>query len=245
VTSGGRRGLGMVSATLLLAGNVMGMGIFYTPAGVLEAAGGPGPALLAWTLGGAMALVGGLITAECASRFPSNGGEYVYLGEALGRPVGFLSGCAAFVAGFPGSIATLAAALALTVAPEGAKQGSSVVAVGFVAALTAVALLPIRIGAGINGLVTLLGVGLLGAVIWRAPAGDGAFAGIELSGAAPPAGWSLPPRWWAWWASEPCTWPLTARSSPRRAQAPSPNGPGARCRPWAICSERTAPPWCR
>ncbi len=71
---------------MLVAGNVVGVGIFLTPGIVLGHTGSAGAALLAWALGGVMALLGGLATAECAARFPRNGGDYVYLSEGIGRP---------------------------------------------------------------------------------------------------------------------------------------------------------------
>lgn len=181
MTSRATAPLGPIAATLLVIGNVIGMGIFYTPGQVLEATGGTSAALLAWALGGLLAICGGLSTAECASRLPTNGGDYRYLQVAFGRPLGFLSGWASFTAGFPGSLATLAAAFALTVDPSGAL--ATPLGLAAIACVTIIALLPIRVGALVNGAFIVLVAGILLWIIARAPApppADGplAFGGI-------------------------------------------------------------------
>mgnify|MGYP001430527028 CR=1 FL=1 len=65
--------LGVVQATLLVIGNVVGVGIFYTVGSVQAMAGGSTGAIVAWIVGGVLALFGGLVSAECATRFPQNG----------------------------------------------------------------------------------------------------------------------------------------------------------------------------
>jgi len=150
-----------MAATLMVVGNVLGVGIFYTAGSVQDLAGGSEGALWAWVMGGVLAIVGGLVTAECATRFPQNGGDYLYLSEGVGRPLGFLSGWSSFVVGFPGSIATLAAALVMLF--DGLEP------LWVVWGVTALALLPIRLGAFVNGVVTLLGLTLLLAAVVEAP----------------------------------------------------------------------------
>ena len=159
-----QRSLGPMAATLLVVGNVLGVGIFFTAGLVQDLAGGSTGALFAWGLGGALAVLGGLVSAECATRFPQNGGDYLYLSEGVGRPLGFLSGWSSFVVGFPGSIAALAAALVMIF--EGLEP------LVVVWAVTLLALLPIRMGALFNGVITLLGLCLLAAVVVQAPAGS-------------------------------------------------------------------------
>jgi APA family basic amino acid/polyamine antiporter len=107
-----RFSLGLFSATMLVVGNTIGVGIFTTSGVVAEQLPNPGWILLVWAIGGALSLAGALAWAELGAAFPFAGGEYVYLREAFGSFWGFLCGWAAFVASFSGSIAVLAVALA-------------------------------------------------------------------------------------------------------------------------------------
>lgn len=110
---GSRRfSLGLLSATMLVVGNTIGVGIFTTSGVMAEQLPSPGLMLIVWTLGGVLSLAGALAWAELAAAFPLAGGEYIYLREAFGPFWGFLSGWAAFLASFSGSIAVLAIALA-------------------------------------------------------------------------------------------------------------------------------------
>jgi basic amino acid/polyamine antiporter, APA family len=104
--------IGLFSATMLLVGNTIGVGIFTTSGVVAARLPSPGWILLAWVLGGLLALAGALVWAELGAAFPHAGGEYVYLREACGPFWGFLCGWAAFLASISGSIAVLAIALA-------------------------------------------------------------------------------------------------------------------------------------
>ena len=76
--------IGLFSATMLVVGNTIGVGIFTTSGVVAEHLPSPGWILLAWTLGGLLSLAGALVWAELGAAFPRAGGEYVYLREAFG-----------------------------------------------------------------------------------------------------------------------------------------------------------------
>ena len=170
--------IGLLQATMLVAGNVVGVGIFLTPGIVLGHTGSAGAALTAWALGGVMALLGGLTTAECAARYPRNGGDYVYLSEGIGRPVGFLSGWASMTAGFPGSLATMAAALVMTVLP-GQEALAPWLGAGVLIAITFIVFGPIRVGATLNAVASIANLLLLVAVIALAALVPGATAEVE------------------------------------------------------------------
>ena len=86
------RPLGLATATSVVVGVVVGIGIFLTPAELVRALGSPGLVLVMWLVTGFMALAGALAYGELASRFPAAGGTYVYLREAYGRRVAFLYG---------------------------------------------------------------------------------------------------------------------------------------------------------
>ena len=106
------RRLGPIDAAAIVVSNVIGGGIFFVPVIVAQMVPDAGAILLVWLAGGLLALAGAMAYAELASVRPQAGGEYVYLREAFGPLVAFLTGWTSFVAGFTGAIAASAVALA-------------------------------------------------------------------------------------------------------------------------------------
>ena len=103
------RRLGLLSATAIVVGSVIGSGIFRTPARIADRLPGPFPIMSIWVAGGLLALCGVLSLAELASAMPRTGGLFVYLREAWGRLMAFLFGWAELViirAAALGAIAT-------------------------------------------------------------------------------------------------------------------------------------------
>jgi APA family basic amino acid/polyamine antiporter len=88
------RSLGPLSAIAVLVGSTIGSGIFRSPAVVAQDLNTLGPFVLAWVLGGLVALAGALTFAELGGMFPRTGGIYVYLREAFGELPAFLFGWA-------------------------------------------------------------------------------------------------------------------------------------------------------
>lgn len=88
------RALGPISAIAVLVGSTIGSGIFRSPAVVAQDINALGPFVLAWVLGGLVALAGALTFAELGGMFPRTGGIYVYLREAFGELPAFLFGWA-------------------------------------------------------------------------------------------------------------------------------------------------------
>ncbi len=86
------RHLGLWSSIAVLVGSTIGSGIFRVPAGAAATLGAPGPVLLAWVLGGAIALFGALTYAELAAALPRSGGVFAYILEAFGPLPAFLFG---------------------------------------------------------------------------------------------------------------------------------------------------------
>src|SRR5690349_17903807 len=86
------RGLGMLDATTLIVGSVIGSGIFVAPSIMAGYVQSPGLLLGLWAVGGLMTLCGALAYAELAAAMPRAGGQYVFLSEAFGRIWGFLYG---------------------------------------------------------------------------------------------------------------------------------------------------------
>lgn len=91
---GFRRELGLLDAVVVVAGGIIGVGIFANPSNVARILDTPALILLAWVIGGAITLLGGFIWAELGSRYPLVGGQYVYLTRAYPPLIGFLYGFA-------------------------------------------------------------------------------------------------------------------------------------------------------
>jgi len=106
------RRLGPFDGAAIVVSNVIGGGIFFVPTLVAASITDARGILFVWALGGALAFAGAMAYAELAALRPHAGGEYVYLRDAYGPAVGFLSGWTSFVAGFSGAIAASAVALA-------------------------------------------------------------------------------------------------------------------------------------
>jgi APA family basic amino acid/polyamine antiporter len=100
--------LGIFSATMLVAGGVIGSGIFRKPGVMAAQVGSPEVLLGVWLLAGVISLLGTLSNAELAAMMPRTGGQYVFLQRAYGPFVAFLYGWALFAVIQSGSIAALA-----------------------------------------------------------------------------------------------------------------------------------------
>src|SRR5574341_481206 len=161
----------------MVVGIMVGSGIFRTPGLVAGQLGRPILTFVAWVLGGALALLGALVFAELATRFPQAGGKYVYAREAFGRR-------AAFVVGWVEALGIYAAAIAAigTVAGEylgrlvgGPAALTPLLAAGWVALFTAINLVGVASGRWVQNAVTAAKVlALAGVVVLAFAAGSGA-----------------------------------------------------------------------
>ncbi len=105
------RGLNTWHATSIVAGTIIGSGIFLVPAEMMQAVGSAGLVYLAWIVGGLLSFFGALTYAELGSVRPYAGGEYVYVRDAYGPLPGFLYGWTWFLIAKPASIASVTAGL--------------------------------------------------------------------------------------------------------------------------------------
>jgi len=103
-----KRQIGLFDAIMLISGDMIGIGIFVTTGAIAETLPTPGGVLLVWLLGGLLALTGALTCAELSASLPYAGGDYIYIREAYGKLIGFLSGWSSFLVTFSGAIAFLA-----------------------------------------------------------------------------------------------------------------------------------------
>src|SRR5262245_10555081 len=112
VDQGFERRLGLFDATMLVAGTMIGSGIFIVSADIARDVGSSGWLLAVWVLTGVMTIIGALSYAELAAMMPHAGGQYVFLREAYSPLWGFLYGWAVFLVIQTGSIAAVAVAFA-------------------------------------------------------------------------------------------------------------------------------------
>ena len=107
-----RRGLGLFDATMVVAGSMIGSGIFIVSAGMARQLGSPGWLLVAWAVTGVLTIAAALSYGELAGMMPRAGGQYVYLREAYSPLWGFLYGWTLFMVIQTGTIAAVAVAFA-------------------------------------------------------------------------------------------------------------------------------------
>lgn len=96
---------------MIVIGACIGSGIFVTPSSTLQYIPHHGYAILAWCIGGFVAFLGALTFSELGSRFPKEGGVYVYLKQAYGGLAGFLYGWIILLIVNTGALAALGLAL--------------------------------------------------------------------------------------------------------------------------------------
>ena len=106
------KALTLTDATMLVAGSMIGSGIFIVSAAMARAVGSPLWLVVAWVLAGVITVLGALAYGELAAMFPRAGGQYVFLRESMGPLMGFLYGWTLFVVIQTGTIAAVAVAFA-------------------------------------------------------------------------------------------------------------------------------------
>jgi APA family basic amino acid/polyamine antiporter len=110
--SGFKPTLGLFDATMIVAGSMIGSGIFIVSADITRNTGSAGWLLLVWALAGLMTLIAALSYGELSAMFPKAGGQYVYLKEAFNPLVGFLYGWSFFTVIQTATIAAVGVAFA-------------------------------------------------------------------------------------------------------------------------------------
>lgn len=105
------KGFGFWTLTFLVVANMIGAGVFTTSGFTLASLGDPWIVLLAWFVGGLVALCGAFSYGILIQRMPASGGEYVFLSRAVHPFAGFMAGWISLLAGFSGAIAFAAVAL--------------------------------------------------------------------------------------------------------------------------------------
>jgi len=106
------KGLGLVDATTLVMGSMIGSGIFIVSSDIARQVKSPGLLILCWLIGAALTIIAALSYGELAAAMPHAGGQYIYLREAFGPLWGFLYGWTLFLVIQTGTIAAVAVAFA-------------------------------------------------------------------------------------------------------------------------------------
>lgn len=199
---GPRRSLSLFDATSIIVGIIIGAGIYESTPLIAANTHGLAALVAVWLLGGLLAVVGALCYAELATTYPEDGGDYIYLRRAFGRPVAFLFAWAELWIIRPGSMGAMAfifARYANQLLPlAGSDQAPPAYAAGAIIVLTGVNILGVKEAKWTQNLLTAAKVvGLLSvfAVTFSlAPGGSAADGSSGRPAAAGEAGApGLPP----------------------------------------------------
>jgi len=163
------RKIGLFTATSIVVANMIGAGIFTTSGIMAANLPDSGWVILCWLVGGFIALAGALCYAELATRMPDEGGEYLYLRRLYHPALGFLTGWTSFVVGF--SVPVAASAIAFSsylcaglenqlpvMDPSHLNLLQKAMSIIIIFIFTGIHYLGIRIGSGVQNVLTFLKV---------------------------------------------------------------------------------------
>lgn len=161
--------IGWFTAACLLVSNIVGGGIFTTTGLLAREVGDPWLILGLWAIGGLFAVGGAMVYGELGSRLPHSGGDYVYLREAYGPMIAFLSGWTSFTIGFGAAVAASAisfSAYAFQIIPITDERGwwAKVLSLGLLWFVTFVHCRSLGAGGRLQRMITstkVLAVGIL------------------------------------------------------------------------------------
>ena len=178
--NGYRRTVGLLDATMFVAGAMIGSGIFIVSADMVRNVGSAGWLIALWCITGIVTIIGALSYGELSGMFPRAGGQYTYIREAFGRRLGFLYGWSFFTVIQTGTIAAVGvafskfAAYIFPVAGEDnillsiggfSISAAQVLSIALIVVLTYVNTLSVKHGKKIQTTVTLAKIGALAGLI--------------------------------------------------------------------------------
>lgn len=185
----------------IVISGILGVGIFFTPQEVALAVDSPGHALVAWGIGGAIALCGAFVFAALALRVPGHGGTFTFVHEAFGRLPAFLYGWANWLVIQSGALVVVGAVMVdyagvlfFGKVPESGNL-RAIVTILAILAFTATNAAGLRLGSGVQNTLTVLKTGavfllvLLGFVVT-----SGLVEGTTAGAPPPIAGEPIAPR---------------------------------------------------
>ena len=161
-----RRQLGLWVTAAIVIANMIGTGVFTSTGYEAKSLHDPKTILVAWIVGGVIALCGATCYSELSTMMPKAGGEYVYLREAYHPSLGFVSGWVSLTAGFSAPIASAALSFAayVSVLTHGAIN-QKLAAVILIAAVTLMHSIDTKLGGRVQAVFTGLKVALIVAFI--------------------------------------------------------------------------------
>lgn len=179
------RRLGPFDATMIVMGGIIGAGIFINPSVVARSVASPGMILLAWTLGGVVALLGAFVYAELAVWRSQVGGQYVYLRDAYHPMVAFLYGWTLLLVSQSGGNAAVAMTFAAYFRElTGLAVPIPLVAVVTLAVLAAINCVGVRAGSSVQSTLMVAKIAALLLLVTAGWLGARAFGMSAAPGAA-------------------------------------------------------------
>jgi len=163
--------LGPWSAGAIVAGSIIGTGIFIFVYPVAAKLPSRAAILTAWTIGAMIASCGALCVAELAAAYPQTGGIYVFLRRAYGSSVAFLYSWAKFLIMRPGTLAILVLAFSgffidfFGIDIESRPWIKQALAIATVLLLTAINAIGVRAGGGVQTVLTAIKILCLAAIV--------------------------------------------------------------------------------
>ncbi len=174
------KGLGLMDASMLVMGSMIGSGVFIVSADIARQTQSPGLLMLTWVVTAVLTTIAALSYGELAAAMPKAGGMYVYLREAFGPLSGFLYGWTLFTVIQTGTIAAVAVAFAkflgeflpvvsarnwiFQIGPLGLNTQMAA-AIALLVFLTWVNTRGLKAGASVQNVFTFAKIGALGALI--------------------------------------------------------------------------------
>src|SRR5262245_2843594 len=181
-----RRILTFVPASATVVSNMVGTGVFTTTGFMVAAGAAGGDVLVAWLIGGLLALCGALCYGEISAHLPESGGEYVFLTRLVHPSVGYVAGWISMIVGFAAPVAASAMAMHLylqTVMPWWPSRFMAVITIVAIAVLHA---FDLRMGSRVQTSLWAIKVALIVAFV----------AGVLLSGGGNAGRLTFNPEFW-------------------------------------------------
>lgn len=155
--SGLRRSIGVIQATAMVVGTIIGASIFVQPSEVTARTGSIPVVFVVWIVAGLLTIAGALVCAELAAAFPRTGGVYVFLREAFSPALGFLWAWAMFWTMHSGIIAAIGTVVGryTAVFVPMTEAGTKAVAIAAIVLLSAVNYFGVRHGSALQTAFTI------------------------------------------------------------------------------------------
>lgn len=151
-----KKNLGVLTATSIVVGCVIGAGVFFKPYAIYQTTGGaPGMGILAWVIGGLMSIFAALTFAEVAVLIPKTGGMVAYLSEVYNEKVGFLAGWMQVVIFYPAFLAGYGVKVGSELAEYVGESFSLPIAIGVILLMVAMNVLGSKTAGGVQVVATI------------------------------------------------------------------------------------------